>query len=151
MSGLFFLIFLAGVISLIRRADRQYGEEWGVISLAGGIGFAVLGLGTQAVLGSVLIANTNDANLTVQLYQLNNAVGALGGVFAALFFLGIAMATLLRRVFPAWAGWLAIVGAMVALVGVGGVSTDNTVVFTFGLIRLLLVLLWPAVISVWML
>jgi hypothetical protein len=119
LGAFFFLLFSAGVASLVRRAQGEEGVAR-TVCLAGGIVFTV-GLTIFAGLGFAAADGVDDVAPTVT--QTLNVLGSdmffTVAVGAAAFLLGAGVGALRTDALPSWLSWAAIVIGVIAITPLG--------------------------------
>jgi len=154
-AGLLFLIvvFAAGVYQTLRDAERPRGEGWSLIGLLGATAMSVTYVIAIAPTVALTVGSSDLAGqdaLVRALYLLGNAVGSLGGAFAALYLVGFGIAILRTGALPAWTGWLGLVAAALSLIGVPAAVAAGpwaAIGYVGGIGGFLL---WTLVVAVWM-
>jgi hypothetical protein len=120
LSAACFVVFLAGLRHLIRRAKPDY--EWvSALVFGAGLVYTVLLLvGFTFDMGAGLDTVNSKADPTVVRALFEGglpAFGAIGPVMVALFLASVGYATLGAGALPRWTGWVAYVAAILNLAG----------------------------------
>ena len=118
------MIFLAGVVALIRRIERDRGWIWLTV-LVGAVGI-VVSAAAQAILGAVLpfsaVANQSVAPVLLRLLSLTYSFQFV----AVIPFFGlVGWVITARRALPAWLGYLAYVTAIASVIGTLGMFIES--------------------------
>lgn len=118
------MIFLAGVVALIRRIERDRGWKWLAV-LFGAIG-VVAAAAAQAILGAVLpfsaVANQSIGPVLLRLLALSYAFQFVPVIP---FFGLIGWVITTRHVLPAWLGYLAYITAIASAIGTVGIFVES--------------------------
>lgn len=112
---LFFLFFATVLRNALRRAEPG-GAGASTLAFGGAILFAAGTLASTGVLFALGDAADDIEPAAVQtLHILNVDVFALGAIGVLSFLLGSGIAVVKTGIFPAWLGWVAIVGGLFAM------------------------------------
>ena len=144
-----FLVFLAGLRHLIRKARPEY--EWlATLVFAVGVALSTLQLVADGLQGgAALDASTRAEPLVVRgLFEASYVFyGAIGLIVAAFMLASAGWAILATRALPAWIGWLALGGAVVNVIAAPSIygGTDYTAFYSAsGWITYIAQLTWVA-------
>lgn len=151
-AALEFLLFLGCLRVHFGAADRD-GLRPGSIALAGGaVGAALLIAGTAVLNGAAFrVAGAGDAALNTALYDVANSLFFLGGFGFAAFFIGAAVAGRATGGLPhhlVIGGYVAAAFQIVSAVGLFAKSGFFATGGFFGLIAVLIALIWVLAASV---
>lgn len=143
-----FLWFLATVRGALRAAEGGYTHLTDVFWGAAIVNAALVIIGTGAVIALVYksLPGTDDG-VARMMYDLGGVMIALAGIVSAVSALAFAVVVLTTRVLPRWAGWLAGLSAVAAIVGAFVVFSKTgafSVEGAFGLVPFALAMLWTA-------
>lgn len=125
LSDIFFLVFLAGLWSRLRRWEGPGGLFSGLFVIAGTVFYATILVSEGLYLALVKAASSADASVLPALVQLDNWVGAATVPAGVAMFIGVTGAILTTRALPAWLGWLGAVAGLLLLLSVAGVFEDD--------------------------
>lgn len=152
LASLFFIIFLGGLFSILRRAEGGPGTLARML-LGGGLSLITLVLAGQAAYAaSVMVAGGEGvAPGVVRGIDTLAFVTMQFAIFPRVVFIGATALILLRStVTPRWLGWAGLVVAAVNLVGAGGAfdyeGTSTLGLFAF--LSLVVFVLWVLATSI---
>jgi hypothetical protein len=154
LVGPLLALFTAGVYVLARRRDDRDDAAWFVVAL----------VGTLAGFGAVFGASATDVALAVHSDRLPgelvDVLWTLNGTFVAyqiatisIFLLGFGILTLRGVVGPRWAGYVALVGAAAAgvgMLGAGSTLDSGSPLLLVGFIGFLAWIIWTITVGIWM-
>jgi hypothetical protein len=153
-----FLVFLAGLRHLIRRARPEY--EWlATLVFAVGVALSTLQLVADGLQGGAALDASSKAEPTVvrALFEASYVFyGAIGLIVAALMLASAGVAILATGALPRWMGWLALGAAVVNLIAAPSIygGTDYTAFYSASgwitYIAQLTWVAWFAIASSWM-
>jgi hypothetical protein len=154
LASLFYLVFVAALWSLLRRAEAERGPS--VLVLLGGLGIAMVLLVSSGVtLALVEAADEGREEAIPALIELDNILFILGGgITIATFYAGVALSAIPTGSLPRWLGWIAAAFAVVfpiALLGVFSEDDEGGVLGAVFFIVLLVNFLWILAASIVML
>jgi hypothetical protein len=154
LGAFFFLAFLAALYLLLRRAEGEGGPS--VLALLGGLATTVMVLAVTGVTLALVAAADEEAgdDALRALLELDGALFIPTGFFFAAFHVGAGLSILGTRVFPRWLGWASLVIAIVFLVSLFGMFSEDDEGGVLGIIYfldLLASLLWALATSILML
>jgi hypothetical protein len=146
----FFLIFLAGVTSRLRRSEGSAGMYSGLFVVGGAVFAAILLLSAGFDLA---VLKADDSEAEAALLPLATWAGLSAGPVAVAMCLGGATAIVTSQAFPTWLGLLALVVGFASLLGTFGVFGEENASGpgAAGLVGFLLLIAWVATASVLML
>lgn len=148
-----FVIFVAGLYWVL-RADHAAAEGWSMLGLTGGIvAGTVLAMQYVAVAPFALHLTEIGELTALVLRDVALALNSPLAVAGALAMLGYGVAIQRTGQLPAWLGYLAYLGALVA--AVGGLAVVPTTQGTgFGIVTAIgafMFLLWALLVGIWLL
>jgi hypothetical protein len=154
LGAFFFLAFLAALYVLLRRAEGEPGPS--VLALLGGVATTVMVLAVTGVTLALTGAADEEAgdDALRALLELDNALFIPTGFFFAAFHVGAGLSILGTGVLPRWLGWASLVIAIVFLISLFGMFSEDDEGGPLGIIYffdLLASLLWALVTSILML
>lgn len=116
LGGLFFLIFLAALVSRLWYAEGGTGFLT-MIATAGGLGTALFVMGTPTPDMAGALGESDLAPEAAQaLNTLDNAFFIIAELSAALFVAAVGLLTLRTGALPKWLGWISLVLALWLLI-----------------------------------
>ena len=121
------LVFLAALVSRIRRADGGLGAL-SLITLVGGValvGITVFGAATYGALAFQVALAPSAAAVIRAMFDVGGMCFALGGFFAALFIGAAALAINRRNLMPQWLVGLAGIAVILNLLGTVVLFSDH--------------------------
>ena len=152
LSDVFFLIFLAGLWSRLRRWEGQGGMFAGLFVVAGTVFYATILVSEGLYLALVKGASAADPSALPALVQLDSWVGAATVPAGVAMFIGVTGAILATRALPAWLGWLGAATGLLLLVSIIGVFEDDVddggIIGLLGFIGFLLLMVWVLATSI---
>jgi hypothetical protein len=140
----FFTVFLAGVASKLRDSDREHGEAWAIVAIAGGILIgAAVGTG-DILMGALFLRGGDGLDASVVRVIFDGAVIAYvsAGVAIAALTGSVAASAVRHRFWPEWYGWLSALAAAIGFASVAGVVWTSTTGFVVGSIALPALAIW---------
>jgi len=146
------LVFLAALVSRIRRADGGLGAL-SLITLVGGValvGITVFGAATYGALAFQVALAPSAAAVIRAMFDVGGMCFALGGFFAALFIGAAALAINRRNLMPQWLVGLAGIAVVLNLVGTTVLFSDHgffSLDGAFGFVPFFVSMLWILVTS----
>lgn len=149
----FFAVFLAGVVTEMRATDREHGEGWAIVTLAGGILIgASAGVG-DALLGALFYRGGSGLDPAVirAVWDAQAIAYTATGLGITALAGGAAVVSLHRGRGPAWYGWLSALVAALGLLTLVGIMSTSTGLNTVAFLALPGLLVWVIVTSVLML
>ncbi|HYI14031.1 MAG TPA: hypothetical protein VEX37_01470 [Thermomicrobiales bacterium] len=152
VAAVFFLGFLGGLASLLRRSEDSPGVL-SLVAIGSGVASIVLVLAAQATYAAAaLVADVEGIQPDV-VRGLDTVVFTLMQFsgFPRVAFLGAAALIMLRSAnAPNWLGWLALAGAIVGAIGLGGVSDyyGESILGLFAFLGVILFAVWILATSV---
>ena len=149
----FYLLFLAGLWSVVRESDDKSTPGWSAALAIGGTGFAVLGLASGAVQLGLLesaFGGIASAELASALWITAGSISGAAAVFLTVFAFSIAAAGLKIRALPAAIGWLGLITGILAGVAVGGLVSARALFAYFGGFAQLALSITVLVAAIWM-
>lgn len=156
VGALLFLIFVAALWSMLRRAEPEAGAS--MVALMGGLGFSMMEIGRHGAFLALVEAADKEREEAAAIRALLELDSTLftGSVFLmVVFHTGIALSAIPRRSLPVWLCWWAAALALlltIALLGIFSEDYDSTPLFGILLpLGLLATLLWVLAASVVML
>jgi hypothetical protein len=125
LGSLFFLVFVGGLWSRLRRAEQEPGAS--VLMLLGGLGTAVVVLVAGTVYLSVVEAADagREPEAVRALFELDETVFLAIGIPSSAFYAGIALSALATRSLPAWLGWIAAILAVLFPITLLGIFSES--------------------------
>ncbi len=147
LAALLLLVFVGGVVGVIRRAQGGVGTL-ALLALGGGGMFATLLLlsNVASATAALLAGQGGESEVVRALHALGETMRYLNALSGALL-IGAASAALLRaRAVPRWVGWLGLVAVPVFLAG--GAGFPGTRLEPLNFIAFPFLLLWPLVLSI---
>lgn len=151
VSDVLFLVFLAGVWSRFRRWEGSGGLFSGLFALAAAVFYSTILVSEGLYLALVKAAQTAEPSALLPLALLDDWVGTAGIPALVAMFVGATGVILSTRALPVWLGWLGAVTAVLLLVALAGVFTDDVdagVPGSAGAIGFLLYLVWVLAASI---
>lgn len=116
----FFLMFIGGLYSLLRRAEGEQ-AALSTAALAAGIVMIIPWLINVAVetVGVTIAENGGDAATVWALDSLGvtSALGGMNGLARAAFLIAVSILILQTRFAPRWMGWLGVILTVLCLIG----------------------------------
>ena len=154
LAAFFFLVFLAALCSLLRRAEGEPGPS--VLALLGGVATTVMIVVVNAVVFTLVAAADQEAGDEAlrALLELDSSLFIPTGFTFAAFHAGAALSILWTGALPRWLGWASGAIGLVFLVSLLGMFSENDEGGVLGFvyfIDLLASLLWGLATSVVML
>jgi Domain of unknown function (DUF4386) len=154
LAAFFFLAFLAALYLRLRRAESEAGPS--VLALLGGVATTVMVLAVTGVVLALVAAADEDAGDEAlrALLELDGALFIPTGFFFAAFHVGAGLSILGSGVLPRWLGWASVVIALVFLVALFGLFSEDDEGGPLGIVYfldLLASLLWALATSILML
>ncbi len=148
----FIIVFMAGIVSKLRDGDRELNEAWGIAALAG----AIL-TGATAAIGDTFAVmlflrggdGLDDSTVRVIYDGVAVAYGSMGISIAALTG-SVAVATIKRKFWPDWYGWLSALAAVIGFISVGGIFLTSFAGLLLGFAPFVALLVWTLATSVLM-
>jgi hypothetical protein len=125
LGALFFLVFVGGLWSRLRRAELEPGAS--VLVVLGGLGTALVVLVAGTVYLSVVdAADAGREPAAVRaLFELDETVFTTLGIPSSAFYAGIALSALGTRSLPAWLGWIAAALAVLFPITLLGIFSES--------------------------
>lgn len=150
LAWLLAAVFAAGVHSVQSRPDRERGDAWSLIGLAGVLMQCVTFVGVEAVRLALTAVDSHDT--IAGLWTLYNGFFGLNQVFLAMALLGFTVSGRRGGAIAGWHAWIGYAGAaaLLASATTSPLATVNPLSLA-GLIGWLLWVAWIAVYSVAML
>jgi hypothetical protein len=124
LSDVFFLVFLAGLWSRLRRWEGPGGLFSGLFVVAGTVFYATILVSEGLYLALVKAATSADTSVLPAIAALDNWVGAATVPAGVAMFIGATGAILTTHALPSWLGWLGAVTGLLLLASVGGIFED---------------------------
>jgi hypothetical protein len=157
LSGLgafFFLAFLAALYLLLRRAEADIGPS--VLALVAGVATTVMVVAVTGVVLALVGAADEQAgdDALRALLELDSALFIPTGFLFAAFHVGAGLSILQTGALPRWLGWASLVIALVFLVALFGMFSEDDEGGPLGIVYfldLLASLLWALATSIVML
>jgi hypothetical protein len=154
VAMLFFLWFLGSVRAGLRTAEGGAGRVSAIASGGGLVGAAFVLLASVFLAAAALQPAATPPALTRALIDLQALSVGIGASAFAVFFLAVAGATLMDGGLPKWIGWLSVVAALSAAIGVV-TGFSNHGIFAadgaFGFwVRYAVFVVWTAIVSAYM-
>jgi hypothetical protein len=148
----FFALFLAGVASKLRDSDREHGEAWAIVAIAGGILIGAAAGTGEVLMGALFLRGGDGLDASVVRVLFDGAVIAYvsAGVAIAALTGSVAASAIRHRFWPEWYGWLSALVAAVGFASVAGVVWTSTTGFAVGAIALPTLAIWTLTTSVLM-
>ena len=151
LGAFFFLAFLAALVALLRRAEGEAGPS--VLALLGGVATTVMILVTTGVVLALVNAADEEAgdDALRALLELDSTLFIPTGFFFAAFHVGAGLSILGTGVLPRWLGWASLAIAIVFLVSLFGMFSEDDEGGPLGIIYflcLLASLLWALATSI---
>jgi hypothetical protein len=154
LAAFFFLAFLAALYLLLRRAEAEPGPS--VLALVAGVATTVMVLAvTGVVLALVGAADEQAGDEALRaLLELDSALFIPTGFFFAAFHVGAGLSILQTGALPRWLGWASVLIALVLLIALFGMFSEDDEGGPLGIVYfldLLASLLWALATSILML
>ena len=125
LAMLSFLWFLGSVRAGLRSAEGGAGRVSAIASGGGLVGTAFVIAANVFAATATLRPETTDPGITRVLVDLSSMSLGLGAAAFGVFFIAVAIATLMDGGLPSVLGWLALVAGVAALVGVVTIFTTD--------------------------
>jgi hypothetical protein len=149
----FYAVFLVGIVSLVRVADREHNESWAIVALAGGIL-----IGATATVGDVMFgtltlrggAGLDDETIRA-LWDLNVRAYSSTGLAIGTMIGAVAISALRHPRWDEWYGWLSALAAVLAFVTIIGTNWTSDTGYYLGFLGFLALIVWTIATAVLML
>lgn len=151
LSQVAFLVFLAALWTALRRAEPEPGAS--ILALLGGVATALgILIATGVTLALVFASEDNREPAAIRaLFELDTTVFIGVGFVLAAFFAGVALSAIPTGALPRALGWAAAAIALLFLVGLLGIFSDDDEGGVLGIlvfIGFLATLVWVLAVSV---
>jgi hypothetical protein len=146
------LFWLAALYRILRRADSS--PVLPVAALAGGVVTAALTAVGGITLGALTILklqNGIDATGVRFFYVLGNNLTMAGGFSVVVLLIATAGVVVRTHVMPTWLAGIAVIDAVLWLVGAGAVTSTKDFIFYFAFAAFIVFAIWVLVVSIMML
>jgi hypothetical protein len=145
IGAVVFLLFVAALWSMLRRAESEAGAS--MVALMGGVGFSVIEIGRHgAFLALVEAADKGREPAAIRaLLELDNTLFTGSVFFLVAFHAGVALSVIPLRSLPIWLGWWAAALALLFAITALGIFSEDYEGPLFGILLplgLLAHLLW---------
>jgi hypothetical protein len=146
------VLFLAGLVGLLRSSDRGHGENWSTAAAAFWItALALLGVGVMIDGGLFLSREVGGTEVVlVSLWNISMASTGLMTLAFAGAAASVSIPVLKHGLRPAWYGWLGLLVGLFGVLGLGGVVSSSDLALGLGLAVFPLFAIWVAASSVFM-